>query len=155
MVFEDSATGGCRLHAAVWEGKLRACPVWTAFSMCSFMRSNLNSPCSYSCLYCYCVVPSSTNCDLPLLVPPNVSSSWLLRKSKRRIWLRDIQPYVFWEKYRPTNQRKGRLGAFELAFANSEAATRFQELFASSPDTSAASAAPDPSEQNDRVADAS
>ncbi|KAI0852843.1 hypothetical protein F5Y00DRAFT_155571 [Daldinia vernicosa] len=118
MVFEDSATGGCRLHAAVWEGKLRACPVWTAF------------------------------------IPPNVSSSWLLRKSKRCIWLRDIQPYVFWEKYRPTNQRRGRFGAFELAFANSEAATRFQELFASSPEASAASAAPEPSEQNDGAVDA-
>ncbi|KAI8962230.1 hypothetical protein F5Y11DRAFT_357102 [Daldinia sp. FL1419] len=118
MVYEDTVTGGCRLHAAVWEGKLRACPVWTAF------------------------------------IPPNVSSSWLLRKTKRRIWLRDIQPYVFWEKYRPTNQRKGRFGAFELAFANSEAATRFQELFASSPDASAASAAPEPSEHNDETTDA-
>ncbi|KAI1373694.1 hypothetical protein F4677DRAFT_215344 [Hypoxylon crocopeplum] len=107
MVFEDAITGGCRLHAAVWEGKLRACPVWTAF------------------------------------IPPNVSSSWLLRRTKRRIWLRDIQPYVFCEQYRPTHQRKGRVGAFELAFAHSEAATRFQELFAPSPDVSAASAAPD------------
>ncbi|OTB15944.1 hypothetical protein K445DRAFT_104698 [Daldinia sp. EC12] len=118
MVFEDSVTGGCRLHAAVWEGKLRACPIWTAF------------------------------------IPPNVSSSWLLRKSKRHIWLRDIQPYVFWEEYRPTNQRKGPFGAFELAFANSEAATRFQELFASSPDVSAASAAPESSERNDRAEEA-
>ncbi|OTA99687.1 hypothetical protein M426DRAFT_324941 [Hypoxylon sp. CI-4A] len=32
MVYEDAVTGGCRLHAAVWEGKLRECPVWTAFS---------------------------------------------------------------------------------------------------------------------------
>lgn len=110
MVFEDAITGGCRLHAAVWEGKLRACPVWTAF------------------------------------IPPNVSSSWLLRKTKRRIWLRDIQPYVFCEKYRPTHQRRGRFGAFELAFAHSEAATRFQELFSGTPDASAASAAPDSTE---------
>ncbi|KAI2621146.1 hypothetical protein GGR54DRAFT_647203 [Hypoxylon sp. NC1633] len=107
MVFEDAITGGCRLHAAVWEGNLRACPVWTAF------------------------------------IPPNVSSSWLLRKTKRRIWLRDIQPYVFCETYRPTHQRRGRFGAFELAFAHSEAATRFQELFAQSPVASAASTAPD------------
>ncbi|XXG98974.1 Non-histone chromosomal protein 6 [Hypoxylon texense] len=113
MVFEDAITGGCRLHAAVWEGKLRACPVWTAF------------------------------------IPPNVSSSWLLRKTKRRIWLRDIQPYVFCEKYRPTHQRRGRVGAFELAFAHSEAATRFQELFAGTPDASAASAAPESTEGND------
>ncbi|KAI2463282.1 hypothetical protein F4781DRAFT_132335 [Annulohypoxylon bovei var. microspora] len=103
MVFEDTITGGCRLHAAVWEGKLRACPIWTAF------------------------------------IPPNVSSSWLLRKSKRCIWLRDMQPYVFCETYRPMHQRKGRFGAYELRFAHSEAATRFQELFSSSPETSAAS----------------
>ncbi|KAI1460434.1 hypothetical protein F4805DRAFT_392781 [Annulohypoxylon moriforme] len=103
MVFEDTVTGGCRLHAAVWEGKLRACPVWTAF------------------------------------IPPNVSSSWLLRKSKRCIWLRDIQPYVFCETYRPINQRRGKFSAYELRFAHGEAATRFQELFSSSPETSAAS----------------
>ncbi|KAI0388145.1 hypothetical protein F5Y04DRAFT_287015 [Hypomontagnella monticulosa] len=115
MVFEDAITGGCRLHAAVWEGKLRACPVWTAF------------------------------------IPPNVSSSWLVRKTKRRIWLREIQPYVFCEQYRPTHQRKGRSGSFfELSFAHSEAASRFQELFASSPGASAASAAQD-SAENDEV----
>ncbi|KAI1386803.1 uncharacterized protein F4822DRAFT_431671 [Hypoxylon trugodes] len=115
MVFEDAVTGGCRLHAAVWEGKLRACPVWTAF------------------------------------IPPNVSSSWLLRKTSRRIWLRDIQPYVFCEQYRPMNQRKGRSGAFELAFAKSEAATRFQELFSSSPGASSSSAVPDSTDINDVV----
>ncbi|KAI1417075.1 hypothetical protein F5Y13DRAFT_103982 [Hypoxylon sp. FL1857] len=109
MVFEDIVTGGCRLHAAVWEGKWRACPVWTAF------------------------------------IPPNVSSSWLLRKTKRRIWLRDIQPYVFYEQYKPMHQRKGRVGAYELCFAHSEAATRFQELFASSPNASAASVPDSPS----------
>ncbi|XDG09684.1 hypothetical protein ABKA04_009299 [Annulohypoxylon sp. FPYF3050] len=114
MVFEDTITGGCRLHAAVWEGKLRACPVWTAF------------------------------------IPPNVSSSWLLRKSKKCIWLRDMQPYVFCETYRPVNQRRGKFGAFELRFAHSEAATRFQELFASSPETSAASI-PDSPDDHDAI----
>lgn len=95
------------------------------------------------------------NHGLLSLVPPNVSSSWLLRKTKRRIWLRDIQPYVFCEKYRPTHQRRGRFGAFELAFAHSEAATRFQELFSGTPDASAASAAPDSTEGNDAVEPAS
>ncbi|KAI1442018.1 hypothetical protein F5Y02DRAFT_430310 [Annulohypoxylon stygium] len=117
MVFEDTITGGCRLHAAVWEGKLRACPVWTAF------------------------------------IPPNVSSSWLLRKSKKCIWLRDMQPYVFCEKYRPVNQRRGKFGAFELRFAHSEAATRFQELFASSPETSAASIPDSPDDHDATTAD--
>ncbi|KAI2606943.1 uncharacterized protein GGS25DRAFT_522459 [Hypoxylon fragiforme] len=118
MVFEDAITGGYRLHAAVWDGKFRACPVWTAF------------------------------------IPPNVSSSWLIRKTSRRIWLRDIQPYVFFEKYRPAHQRRGRLGAFELAFAHSEAASRFHELFASSPVPSAASVAHDSSPETNDTSEA-
>ncbi|KAI1503751.1 hypothetical protein F5X99DRAFT_89089 [Biscogniauxia marginata] len=31
MVYEDQISGGRRLHAAVWDGELRYCPVWTAF----------------------------------------------------------------------------------------------------------------------------
>ncbi|KAH6898528.1 hypothetical protein B0T10DRAFT_555837 [Thelonectria olida] len=31
IVYEDQATKGIRLHAAIWEGELRQCPVWTAF----------------------------------------------------------------------------------------------------------------------------
>jgi hypothetical protein len=31
MVYRDKPTGGYRLHAAVWDGVLRQCPVWTAF----------------------------------------------------------------------------------------------------------------------------
>ncbi|KAK2591139.1 hypothetical protein QQS21_011177 [Conoideocrella luteorostrata] len=31
IVYEDRATRGLRLHAAVWDGELRQCPVWTAF----------------------------------------------------------------------------------------------------------------------------
>lgn len=31
IVYEDNKTKGIRLHAAVWEGELRQCPVWTAF----------------------------------------------------------------------------------------------------------------------------
>jgi hypothetical protein len=31
IVYEDMQTRGLRLHAAVWEGELRQCPVWTAF----------------------------------------------------------------------------------------------------------------------------
>lgn len=31
MVYQDDATGGLRLHAAVLDGELRQCPVWTAF----------------------------------------------------------------------------------------------------------------------------
>jgi len=31
IVYDDQQTGGIRLHAAVWDGELRQCPVWTAF----------------------------------------------------------------------------------------------------------------------------
>ncbi|KJZ73496.1 hypothetical protein HIM_07052 [Hirsutella minnesotensis 3608] len=31
IVYRDRSTDGLRLHAAVWEGELRRCPVWTAF----------------------------------------------------------------------------------------------------------------------------
>ncbi|PNY23355.1 Uncharacterized protein TCAP_06694 [Tolypocladium capitatum] len=31
IVYEDIATRALRLHAAVWDGELRQCPVWTAF----------------------------------------------------------------------------------------------------------------------------
>ncbi|KKY37164.1 hypothetical protein UCDDA912_g02805 [Diaporthe ampelina] len=31
IVYEDTRTRGMRLYAAVWDGELRACPVWTAF----------------------------------------------------------------------------------------------------------------------------
>ncbi|KAH7006217.1 hypothetical protein EDB82DRAFT_111349 [Fusarium venenatum] len=31
IVYEDVVSKGLRLHAAVWEGDLRQCPVWTAF----------------------------------------------------------------------------------------------------------------------------
>ncbi|KAM0235632.1 hypothetical protein ACHAP5_009645 [Fusarium lateritium] len=31
IVYEDYMTKGLRLHAAVWDGDLQQCPVWTAF----------------------------------------------------------------------------------------------------------------------------
>lgn len=31
LVYKDLRTGGLRLHAAVYDGELRQCPVWTAF----------------------------------------------------------------------------------------------------------------------------
>lgn len=31
VVYEDQQTHGVRLHAAVWDGELKQCPVWTTF----------------------------------------------------------------------------------------------------------------------------
>lgn len=50
VVYEDQQTKGIRLHAAVWEGELRRCPVWTAFvthqsrteKWCTSSRRNAN-----------------------------------------------------------------------------------------------------------------
>ena len=40
VIYEDRATKGWRLHAAVWEGEMSMCPVWTAFS-----KRTLHFPC--------------------------------------------------------------------------------------------------------------
>jgi hypothetical protein len=33
------------------------------------------------------------------------------------VWLKDVQLYVFCQRYRSQNQRRGRGGVFELRFA--------------------------------------
>ncbi|RYP44856.1 hypothetical protein DL768_008719 [Monosporascus sp. mg162] len=98
MVYEDQVTKGIRLHAAVWDGKLRHCPVWTAF-----------------------------------VTPHWFSPAWLVRRSPHRVWLKDLDPFVFCERYRPQNQRNNKVGAFELDFVHEEAATRFKEIFSPEP----------------------
>ncbi|OLN97134.1 hypothetical protein CCHL11_02246 [Colletotrichum chlorophyti] len=107
IVFRDLATQGLRLHAAVWDGELRQCPVWTAF-----------------------------------VTHQSASPTWLQRKSRHRIWLNDVQLYVFCQRYRQQNQRKGGdAGAFEINFVSDEGAARFKEAFCA-----AAAGAPDPPE---------
>ncbi|RYO76092.1 hypothetical protein DL766_002297 [Monosporascus sp. MC13-8B] len=98
MVYEDRVTKGIRLHTAVWDGKLRYCPVWTAF-----------------------------------VTPHCFSPSWLVRKSPHRVWLKDLDPFVFCQRYRPRNQRNNKAGAFELDFVNDVAATHFKEIFSPDP----------------------
>ncbi|KAK4245621.1 hypothetical protein C7999DRAFT_42840 [Corynascus novoguineensis] len=94
IVYEDLQTRGLRLHAAVWEGELRQCPVWTAF-----------------------------------VTHQSQSSTWLSRRSRHRVWLKDVQLYVFCNAYRQENMRQNKLGAFEIHFDREEAARRFRELF--------------------------
>lgn len=50
----------------------------------------------------------------------SASPSWLVRKSKHRVWIADIQLYVFCQTYRQVNQRKGKAGAFEIYFVSQE-----------------------------------
>jgi hypothetical protein len=85
IVYEDMQSRGLRLHAAVWEGELRQCPVWTAF-----------------------------------ITHQSQSPTWLSRRSRHRIWLKDIQLYVFCNTYRQEHMRQNKSGAFEIHFDREE-----------------------------------
>jgi hypothetical protein len=58
----------------------------------------------------------------------------MFRKSRHRIWVRDIQPYIFCQKYRPQKKKKGKVVAFELYFVNEKGAAKFKEIFDPSPE---------------------
>lgn len=92
-VLQDEKCHGLRLHAAVRNGELRRCPVWTAF-----------------------------------ITHQSASPSWLKRHSRHRIWLRDVFPYVFCQKYKKKHQVT-KNGAFEIYFVNEEAADAFEDTF--------------------------
>ncbi|KAG9248710.1 hypothetical protein BJ878DRAFT_308741 [Calycina marina] len=94
-VMQDCRTGGLRLHASVWAGELRRCPVWTAF---------LNTAIS----------------DREFITRP--------RGSRHRVWLKNVDPYVFCQKYKKRHQRQQH-GEWELRFVNSRAADEFEDLF--------------------------
>ncbi|PMD64065.1 uncharacterized protein K444DRAFT_641144 [Hyaloscypha bicolor E] len=56
------------------------------------------------------------------------SPRWMNRRSRHRIWLRDIHPYVFCGNYKKRHQLR-RDGEFEIYFVNEEAAYAFEEVF--------------------------
>ncbi|KAI1342522.1 hypothetical protein F5Y15DRAFT_413029 [Xylariaceae sp. FL0016] len=68
-------------------------------------------------------------------IPDSVPDTWFVRKSRCRIWLRDIQIYTLCDDYRAHKQRKGRLGAFELHFRHEKGCNEFRALFKSAPDS--------------------
>ncbi|KAH8652804.1 hypothetical protein BGZ60DRAFT_533663 [Tricladium varicosporioides] len=92
-VIQDKKTFGLRLHAAVWNGELRRCPVWTAF-----------------------------------VTYQSASPSWLHRRSNHRVWLKDINPYVFCNTYKKRHQTR-KHGEFEIYFVDRQAADAFEEVF--------------------------
>lgn len=113
IVYQDALTNGIRLHAAVWEGELRQCPVWTVF---------VTHPCPLT---------GSTNLLSSEQNDDNGSenadgggkrdkSSWIEHKGRHIVWLHGVQLYVFCEKYRETNMRRGRKGAFEIYFVGEQ-----------------------------------
>lgn len=86
------------------------------------------------------------NCPVwTAFVPPDPPEDWLSHKSANRIWLRDLQVYSFCDHYHPHRQRRGRYGAFQIKFANAQAATRFKQLF----DPIPAPSIEDPSDTHD------
>ncbi len=48
------------------------------------------------------------------------SPTWLKRRSKHRVWLRDVQLYVFCQRYKHENMRQNKSGAFEIYFVSEE-----------------------------------
>ncbi|KAI9050890.1 hypothetical protein LZ554_005005 [Drepanopeziza brunnea f. sp. 'monogermtubi'] len=57
------------------------------------------------------------------------SPQWLERRSRHRIWLRDIRPYVFCQNYQKRHQMRQGGGVFELYFVAEAAADAFQDTF--------------------------
>lgn len=59
----------------------------------------------------------------------SASPSWLHPKSRHRVWVRDVQLYVFDGEYRQSSQRRRQAGgAFELNFAKPDQAVRFRDV---------------------------
>lgn len=48
------------------------------------------------------------------------SPTWLSRRSRHRVWLKDVQLYVFCSAYRQENMRQNKSGAFEIYFDREE-----------------------------------
>lgn len=105
IVYEDRATRALRLHAAVWDGELRQCPVWTAFGL-------FRPKCPSALLTLFSLPATVTH--------QSASPTWLKRVSRHRVRLADVQLYVFCRQYRQQNQRRGAIGAFEINFVSEE-----------------------------------
>lgn len=106
-----------RLHAAVWDGELRRCPVWTAFGTFG----------DHICLSS--IIHRSTACrdrakwnilTRIQVTHQSASSRWLTRKSKHCIWINEMKLYVFCDKYKEANMRQNKAGAFEIHFVSDE-----------------------------------
>ncbi|KAH8808350.1 hypothetical protein F5884DRAFT_366070 [Xylogone sp. PMI_703] len=58
----------------------------------------------------------------------SASSQWMVRRSKHRIWLKEIYPFVFCKDYKKRHQVK-KNGEFELYFCDAHAADAFEDVF--------------------------
>jgi len=64
-----------------------------------------------------------------LVTHQSKSPTWLSRRSKHRVWLKDIQLYVFCDSYHQENMRQNKLGAFEIRFVKEEGMLNFHFYF--------------------------
>lgn len=61
----------------------------------------------------------------PLVTHQSQSPTWLSQRSKHRVWLKDVQLYVFCQRYRHEKMRQNKAGAFEIYFVSEEGKRRF------------------------------
>lgn len=135
IVYRDLVTQGLRLQASVWDGELKNCPVWTAFGM--ILLHHLPSSPLLTFLFPGLRLTKNT---ITSVTHQSASPTWLVRKSDHRIWLKDVQLYVFCQQYHQQNQRKGTsAGVFEIDFVSEMGASRFIEELQPQTDPSEAS----------------
>lgn len=147
IVFQDRLTEGIRLHAAVWDGELVECPVWTIFVTphrhpCPLTTSGANSK-----LLGATSSSDDDGDDTAARVGGEVGSGdggssrglgsssnkgWLEPRGRHVVWLHDVQLYVFCDKYREARMRRKR-GAFELYFVAEQGECSIFPLFAPPP----------------------
>lgn len=77
-----------------------------------------DSPYSWPSLYTFGAANESC---LPV-THQSQSPTWLSRRSKHRVWLKDVQLYVFCSTYHQENMRQNKSGAFEIYFDRVEGA---------------------------------
>lgn len=102
IVYQDRATGAFRLHAAVWEGKLRQCPVWTAFGTTHTLL----------------LKEQNHNVNTVTVNEQYMDPNWLTRVSSHKVRLKDLRLFVFCKRYREYRQRRGPAGEFQINFVS-------------------------------------
>lgn len=135
----DCETHGMRLHVAVWDGEFKDWPVWTAFGESFPLTSILDCPPRH---ILQSGSPTNSSCTLP--VSPASIPTWVGRKSRKRVIIRNIEPYIFSDTYQQARNRMsassksmgggGRISlspqeAFEIHFVHEAAATSFKDMF--------------------------
>jgi hypothetical protein len=122
-IFQDRRAHGIRLHAAVGSGELKKCPVWTAFGRTYLFRARskviLLRP--FFKAFLSLVMSSLSQIlhsvidKIVIVTHSSASPDWFTRRSPHRIWIKDIQLYVFCKNYRMKNQIR-KHGVFEITF---------------------------------------